>query len=84
MRRLLIAFGVLALIGAPALAQNPYGPIDDLKLAKAEDAKDQPSAPAPAGAIVLFDGKTLDGWTKQGGKAAGFKLVDGGASINRT
>jgi hypothetical protein len=78
MRRLL-TLALFALVGGPAAAQNPYGPIDDLKLEKADDAKDQPSVAAPEGATVLFDGKSLDGWTKQGGKAAGFKLVDGGA-----
>jgi len=33
----------------------------------------------PDGAIVLFDGKTLDGWTAAGGKKTTWKLVDGGA-----
>jgi hypothetical protein len=79
MIRFLSLLGALTLVTAPALAQNPYGPIDDLKLAKPEDAKDQPSAPAPAGAIILFDGKNLDGWTHRSGKEAGFKIVDGGA-----
>ncbi len=38
-----------------------------------------PTVPAPKGAIILFDGKTLDGWAKKNGKEAGFKLVPGGA-----
>jgi hypothetical protein len=33
----------------------------------------------PKDAIVLFDGKTLDGWVKRNGKdKAGWKLLDGG------
>ncbi|NNC87669.1 MAG: DUF1080 domain-containing protein [Akkermansiaceae bacterium] len=33
--------------------------------------------PAPADAIVLFDGKNLDEWTRKGGGDPGWKLVDG-------
>lgn len=62
-----------------SLGQEPYGSIADVKLAKAEDGKDQPGTPAPAGAIVLFDGKSLDGWSKPDGKPVTWKLVDGGA-----
>ena len=71
---------VIALIAiTTARAQQPYGSIADLKLANVEDAKDMPSVPAPAGALVLFDGKSLDGWTKKDGKtAAHWKLLDGG------
>ena len=73
-RSLLCVFA-LALANA-AFAQNPYGSIADLKLAKAEDGKDTPSTPAPSGAIILFDGKSLDNFTKRDGKSApGWKLL---------
>ena len=76
MRRICLTLTLLALARSPAAAQEPYGSIDTLILLKAEDAKDQASTPAPAGAIVLFDGKNLDEWTKRDGKSpAGFKLV---------
>lgn len=53
---------------------------EGLKLAKPEDGVDTPSTPAPAGAIVLLDGKSLEGWThRNGGKAAAWKLASGGA-----
>jgi hypothetical protein len=59
---------------------EPYGSIADVKLANPDDAKDQPTTPAPSGAKVLFDGKSLDNWAKTNGKdPAPWKLVDGGA-----
>ena len=77
--RYLLAIAVSLGAVAAAAAQEPYGSIADLKLAKAEDAKDMPSVPAPPGAIVLFDGKALDAWTKRDGKtAAHWKILDGG------
>ncbi|HZZ81736.1 MAG TPA: DUF1080 domain-containing protein [Gemmataceae bacterium] len=78
-RRSTLALLFLLAAVAPSIAQEPYGSIADLKLAKAEDAKDMPSVPAPSGAVVLFGGKSLDGWTKRDGKnPAGFKILDGG------
>jgi len=68
------------LFAASVPAQDHYGSIADLKLAKPEDGKDMPKAPPPSGAVVLFDGKSLDGWTKRDGKsAAHWKLMDNGA-----
>lgn len=60
-------------------AQDPYGSIADLKLAKPDDAKDMPTVKAPAGAAILFDGKSLDGWIKRDGKSPPtWKILDGG------
>jgi hypothetical protein len=70
----------LALLFSCNLALAQYGDLGDLKILKPEDKQDAAGTPPPKGAIVLFDGKTLDAWTKQDGKTpAHWKLVDGGA-----
>jgi serine/threonine protein kinase/Leucine-rich repeat (LRR) protein len=57
----------------------PYGDISDLKLARPEDRQDVKGTPPPEGALVLFNGKSLDGWTTIDGKKPTWKLLDSGA-----
>jgi hypothetical protein len=78
MRFPLLACPALLLAAAAGLAQ--YGDISGLKLNKPEDKVDVKSTPAPKGAVILFDGKSLDGWVqrKDGKTPTKFKLVDGG------
>ena len=72
----------LIVVVALLIAAEPeyYGDISDLKLNKPEDKEDVKSTPPPKQAIILFDGKSLDNWTKTDGKTeAPWKLVAGGA-----
>jgi Domain of Unknown Function (DUF1080) len=79
MRRLCLALLVGLIATALPAADEPYGSIAGLELTKPEDREDAKSTPAPAGATVLFDGKSLDGWVKQNGKdKAHWKIMDGG------
>jgi hypothetical protein len=78
--RSIACFFILVSISPFALAggADPYGPIDGVKLIKPEDKVDMAPVPAPRGAVVLFDGKSLDSWTKRNGKDPGFKILGGG------
>jgi hypothetical protein len=77
MFRIVVASIVILSCASAGCAQDFYGSIADLKLAKPEDAKDTPSVAPPKDAIVLFDGKSLDGWTKRDGKSpAAWKLIE--------
>src|SRR5262245_17707519 len=73
----LIAAGLLTAL--TALSAEPYGDLKGLEIRKPEDRQDVPSVPPPAGAVMLLDGKSLEGWTAKDGKApAKWKLVGGG------
>ena len=71
-----LSLALAALVVGSAVAQ--YGDIGDLKLLKASDKVDVKSTPAPKGATVLFDGKSLDGWLSNNGGKAKWKLLPGG------
>jgi hypothetical protein len=76
MRRLALACAGFC-FAAVAFAQ--YGDISAVKLNKPEDKEDVKSVPPPKDAVVLFDGKSLDGWVKTNGKdKAHWKLLEGG------
>ena len=75
-------FFLAALVLAPAACatDDPYGDIRDVKLDKPEDGISVKPTPPPKGAIVLFEGKSLDDWVKLDGKTpAEWKLVEGDA-----
>lgn len=75
-----LALTVFAIVSFTATAFAQYGELTGLKILKPEDTEHVKSTPAPDGAMVLFDGKSLDKWCKSDSKTeAHWKLVDGGA-----
>ena len=70
---------VLVLLAITGAGRAQYGDISDLPIAKPEDKEDVKSEPPPEGALVLFDGKSLDNWTKRDSKnSPGWKLLEEG------
>ena len=80
MRMTRLVWAAAAAVAATAcLAADPYGDISDLKIAKPEDKVDVKPTPAPAGAVVLFDGKDLENWTRTDGKTPpGWEILPDG------
>jgi hypothetical protein len=75
---LLTSFALAAGAAQPPTG-DPYGPLTGFQAAKPEDLQDVPSTPPPPGALLLFNGKSFDGWVKRnGGGPPGWKLLPGG------
>jgi hypothetical protein len=79
--RSLFAVLILTLpISLLAAEPDPWKLDAAFKALKEDDLKDAESTPPAKGAIVLFDGKDLSGWTKSNGRdGVKWTLRDGGA-----
>jgi hypothetical protein len=75
-----VQFVLAAMLGLwlAAESRGQYGDLEGLAIAKPEDKVDVNPTPPVEGAIVLFDGKNLDGWEKKQGGKPGWKLLEGG------
>lgn len=73
-----LALPLVALLSFAIPANAQWTLDDNFKAAKPEDLKDAVGTPAPKDAIVLFDGKSTEAWTKKDGKTAiAWKVADG-------
>jgi hypothetical protein len=84
MRRLAVPLSVVLVLAAALAARAQYGDISDLTILKPEDKIDVKVVPPPEGALVLFDGKSLDGWVslKDRSKPECKLLADGTVEVH--
>jgi hypothetical protein len=75
---------LIPIVGATSLALAQYGDISAVKLLKPEDKVDVKSTPPPAGAMVLFGGKSLDNWARarSSGRATWKLLPEGSMQVS--